>query len=162
MKGFKATNGASTTMPVPIAPPVIVSLRDHNRPVSTPPHQPNPDDHQGEEAIEFAEDARPSGESREKGSSHDTRPIRPTRLEPGPQLEPERHQHERLGRDVGHRPMRMETEKRIEHEQDAAIMPMRSSLIRAPHAKIATHPNTPTNMIGAERRSEFGGAPEDL
>ena len=43
----------------------------------------------------------------------------------------------------------------------AAIRPMRSSLIKAPQAKIATQPSAPTNMIGTRAAVSVAGAPND-
>ncbi len=121
MKGLRATNSASATMPVTIAPPAIVELAgpqqarcQHRR------TRPNPDDHQGEEAIELAEECKTGRESREQGEQPRCQANSPgPGSVPGPQLKPERHQHERLARDVGHRPMSMESEKRIQHQQDS-------------------------------------------
>ena len=62
---------------------------------------------------------KPATNPARQGRRRPPRPARPAPdSPPSPEDQTERRQHERLARDVGHRPVGVEPIKRIEHQQD--------------------------------------------
>ena len=120
MNGLNATATTSATAIVTIVAPVIASLRPIESPGSSQVSRaPGRDDAEPEEAVELAEQrqARPATRRTRAGRE-------PQRASPRTQMrahmqEPDRQrrQHERLARNVRHRPMRVQGIKRVEHEQ---------------------------------------------